>query len=95
MADDHIRRLAIAQRKRLVATIMSAAENSDWWSELDTREQEDFRAKVLRGINTYHDFMLDVITVGSEDGSRSEQVLRLLEQIHASQLRAERGAPVG
>lgn len=96
MSDDHIRRLAVQQRKRLVAVVMSAAESTTWWPRLAREDQDAFRDKVLRGINGYHEFMLDVITVGGEDAQHSDEVLALLERIHASQLRVERGAaPVG
>jgi len=86
---DDVRRLAVQQRRRLVATILSAAENSAWWGQLTPKAKDDYRTKVLTAINTYHDFMLDVITVGDED-PRQDQVVRLLETIHASQLRIEK-----
>ena len=88
MSED-IRRLAVQQRKRLVATVLSAAENSEWWSTLSGPEQKAHRDKVLGAINTYHDFILDVITVGDDD-PRQAHVVQLLEQVHASQLRLER-----
>jgi hypothetical protein len=86
---DDVRRLAVQQRKRVVAGILGAAEHSAWWSRLSERERVEYRNKVLGSLNTYHDFMLDVISVGDED-PHSQQVIQLLEAVHSSQLRLER-----
>jgi len=82
MADDLIKRLAIEQRKRLVASILGAAENSGWWAKMTRPEQLAFRDKVLTSTGTYHDFMLDVIKVGSEDSVVNTHALALLERVH-------------
>jgi hypothetical protein len=70
-------------------SIVGAAEHSAWWSRLSERERVEYRNKVLGSLNTYHDFMLDVISVGDED-PHSQQVIQLLEAVHSSQLRLER-----
>ena len=88
MADDIIRRLAIEQRKRLVAGILNSAEKSAWWSRLRPEEQRAFRDKVLDSVGVYHDFMLDVIKV-SDDDPINEHALTLLEQVRVSQRRVE------
>lgn len=77
-----VRQLAIRQRKRLVATVMGTAERSPWWAKLRREEQDAFRTGVLGAIDTYHDFMLDVIGVARDDSIRSEQALELLERIY-------------
>jgi hypothetical protein len=92
MGDDDLRRLAVKQRRRMLASLLSAAENSPWWPKLSNAEKSTFRDKVIDSVNGYHDVMLDVISVGAED-LRSADVMGLLEQVHASQLRLERDAP--
>lgn len=89
MSDDIIRRLAVEQRKRLVAGIMGSVESSPWWSKLQQSEQRALREKVLASIGNYHDFMLDVIKVGGEDSIRNEYAVELLEAIHNGQRRVE------
>lgn len=88
MSDDIIKRLAVEQRKRLVAGLLSSAENSTWWSKLRPEEQRAFRDKVLTSIGVYHDFMLDVIKVGG-DTPINEHAISLIESVHASQRRIE------
>lgn len=87
---DIIRSLAVEQRKRLVASLMSHAEQSNWWSKLSSLEQRELRKKVLDSVGTYHDFILDVVKVSHEDGMVNEQALSLIQQVHAGQARLER-----
>lgn len=89
MPDDIVRRLAVEQRKRLIAGIMGNMENSPWWGRLQSPEQRAIREKVLTSIGNYHDFMLDVIKVGSEDTIRNEYAVELLEAVHHGQRRIE------
>lgn len=92
MADDLMRRLAGEQRRRFVASVMGAAEQSPWWSRLNTTEQRAYRDKVLASVGSYHDFMLDIIKVTNDDLVRNEHALTLLQQVHDSQRRVERAA---
>lgn len=89
MADDLIKRLATEQRKRLVASIMSYAEQSSWWMKLSVPEQRAYREKVLNSIGVFYDFILDVIKVGS-DGMVNEHAIEMIERVHQSQQRVER-----
>ena len=92
MADDLMRRLAGEQRRRFVAAILGAAEQSTWWGRLSVGEQRAHRDKVLAGVGNYHDFMLDVIKVTNDDMVRNEHAVNLLQQVHDSQRRVERAA---
>jgi hypothetical protein len=87
-SDDIIRRLAIEQRKRLVASILGHAER-ELFPQLTPVQQRQLRDKVLSSVNAYHDFMLDVIRVGADDGVRNTLAIDLLQQVHASQRRLE------
>lgn len=88
--DDLARRLAIEQRKRLVASIMDYLERNVYpglaggpvGQDGLTDSQRELRSKVLDSIGTYHDFMLDVIKVSREDMVQNEETLRLLRVIH-------------
>lgn len=87
--DSMVRRLAIAQRKRLIASILNDIENSEWYTELTDVEKRALRDKILSSINTYHDFILDVINVGEDDYARNAHALDMIAQVHASQRRIE------
>jgi len=87
--DSMVRRLAVAQRKRLIASILSYMEQAPWYSELTEQECQELREKVLGSIGAYHDFILDVINVGEDDHSRNARALELITQVHASQRRLE------
>lgn len=89
MADDMIRRLAGEQRRRFIAGMLGAAESTQWWPKLSAPEQRAYRDRVMSSVGTYHDFMLDVIKVGTEDGVVNEKALELLESVRASQRRVE------
>lgn len=92
MADDLIKRLATEQRKRLVASLLSSAEQSPWWSRLRAEEQREYRNKVLASIGVYHDFMLDVIKVGNENTIINEHAITMIQAVHDSQRRLEAAA---
>lgn len=94
MADDVMRRLAGEQRRRFIAGVLGAAEQSNWWSKLTVGEQKQFREKLLNSVGAYHDFMLDVIKVSADDSIRNEHALTLLQQVHDSQRRLERSTRV-
>jgi hypothetical protein len=78
------------QRKRLLASTLGAAETAPWWGTLTPEQRGTFRDKVLASVNTYYEFCLDLIASGG-DVLRSDDTLALLQTIHASQLRVERG----
>ena len=88
-SDSMVRRLAVAQRKRLVASILTFIEQAPWYAELDQKECAELREKVLTSIGAYHDFILDVINVGEDDYGRNAKALELITQVHASQRRLE------
>lgn len=90
MADDMIRGLATEQRKRFIASMLNAAEQSPWWSRLNAGERSAFRDKVLASVGVYHDFMLDVLKVSNEGSMRNELAVSLIQQVHDSQRRLER-----
>lgn len=92
MADDLLRRLAGEQRRRFVAGVLGAAEQSPWWGKLNAGEQRAYRDKIMQSVGAYHDFMLDVLKVSNDDVIRNEHAITLLEQVHASQRRVERAA---
>lgn len=80
---DMIIELASKQRKRLVASVLNAAEKSTWWHKLTERERVEFREKMLASVGVYHDFMLDVIRVSTESSTVNDHALQLIEQVHA------------
>lgn len=97
---DIIRRLAVEQRKRLVASVMQHLE-TEVFPHLSEAQARATRDKVVGSVNAYHDFILDVLKVNREDSVRNEESLRLIRQVHSSQqrlehqLRDEEGYPVG
>jgi hypothetical protein len=88
--DDLTSRLLGEQRKRLIASIMGAAENSPWWSKLNPAEQRAFREKVLGSIGTFYDFCKDVVKVTGDDVMRNDYALEMIRQVHESQRTLER-----
>lgn len=85
MADDLTSRLLGEQRKRLIASIMGAAENSPWWARLNPTEQRAYRDKVLNSIGTFYDFCKDVVKVTGDDVIRNDYALEMIRQVHDSQ----------
>lgn len=88
MAEELMKRLAIEQRKRLVASILNAAESSPWWSRLSGPERTAYREKILSSIGVYHDFMLDVIKIGQDDPV-NEYAIELISAVHNTTKRIE------
>lgn len=96
MAEDLTSRLLGEQRKRLIASVMGAAENSHWWGKLSPAEQRAFRDKMLLSIGIFYDFCRDLVKVSNDDGMRNDYAVDLLNQVHAGQqnlLRAFNGRP--
>lgn len=87
---DMVRSLLGEQRKRAVASILNAAEQSGWWRKLDPAEQREYRSKVLTSLGVYHDFCLDVTKVSGENAVRNDLAVGLIQQVHDSQRRLER-----
>lgn len=90
MSEDLTARLLGEQRKRLIASIMGAAENAPWWSRLQAGEQRAYREKVLSSVGTFYDFCRDVVKVTGEDGIRNDLALELLRQVHEGQRSLQR-----
>lgn len=90
MTGDLTSRLLVEQRKRLLASILGAAETSAWWSKLTPAEQHAHRAKVLASVGTFYDFCRDVLKVTGEDSIRNDLAVELLQQVYESQQAVER-----
>jgi len=76
-------RVVSEQRKRLIASILSAAESSPWWRRLSADEKSAYRDKVITSVGVFYDLCRDVIKVTEEDGVRNEYAIELIEQIHS------------
>jgi hypothetical protein len=90
VSDDLTSRLLGEQRKRLIASIMGAAENAPWWGRLSAGEQRAFREKLLSSLGVFYDFCKDVVKVTNEDVIRNDLALDLINQVHNSQRALER-----
>lgn len=99
MAESQVKKLAVEQRKRLIAGLLNCVESQPWWKSLTDQQRRDYRSEVMTRVGIYHDFMLDVIKVASDDDALvNERALELLEQLHAGQRSLERrldGVPAG
>jgi hypothetical protein len=87
------RALLARQRKRLAAGVLGTAESAGWWEKLSGAERSAYRETVLRRIDAFYEFTLDLVSAGG-DSIRSDEALALLQDIHAGQLRAERAGVV-
>jgi hypothetical protein len=76
-------RVVAEQRRRCLASIMSAAEVSPWWQRLTLEERRNFRERVIAALGTFYDLCRDVIKVTEDDMIRNEYAVELLEEIHA------------
>ena len=91
MADSQVRKLAVEQRKRLIAGLLNCVESQPWYRQLTEQQKREYRGEVMTRVGIYHDFMLDVIKVASDDElAVNEKALQLLEQVHAGQRSLER-----
>lgn len=86
MADGVIRKLAVEQRRRLIASVLNAVDH-----ETDPRLRRD---RIIASINIYHDFILDVVKVSDEECMRNEHAVDLIAAVHTSQQRIERASRV-
>ena len=85
-AVEPLKALARSQRGRAVAAVMGLLEDR-LWPHLGSSEQAAARAAVLRAIDTYHEFVLDLLRVLEDQASEQGQVynremMELLRQIH-------------
>ncbi len=80
-------KLLAEQRKRCLATIYNAAENSPWWPRLTEPQQNAFKEQVRNAVAVFYDLTRDVVKVTDDDGGRNEIVLDLIRSIHSEQLR--------
>ena len=78
-------RLLSEQRKRCLATILSAAEASGWWGNLAPGQQAEFRAQVRAAVSVFYDLTRDVVKVSEDDGGRNDLVLDLIRAMHTQQ----------
>ena len=91
VADSQVKKLAVEQRKRLIAGLLNAVESTPWYKQLNEAQRREYRGEVMTRVGIYHDFMLDVIKVASDDDAVvNERALELLEQVHAGQRSLER-----
>lgn len=78
-------RLLAEQRKRCLATTLTAAENSRWWCKLSEAEQNGHRESVRGALAVFYDFARDVIKVSDEDTVRNDLALDLIRAVHTQQ----------
>ncbi len=76
-------RLLAEQRKRCLATILTSAENSDWWGTLTPAQQNAHREQVRSALAVFYDLVRDVVKVSDDDGLRNDHAVELLERIHS------------
>lgn len=77
-------RLLGEQRKRCLATILTAAETAGWWHKLNPDQQQTFREQVRTALSVFYDLTRDVVKVSEDDAGivRNEYALDLLQSIH-------------
>lgn len=90
MSEDLTSRLLGEQRKRMIASILGAAEQSGWWNKLSAAEQRAFREKMLNSIGVFYDFCRDIVKITGEDSLRNDYAVELLQQIHTGQQKLTR-----
>lgn len=78
-------KIVAEQRKRLVASVMRAAETSTWWRKLTPEEQGDFREDVLSSINVFYELVRDIVKVSEDELVSNDYVVKLIEKMHADQ----------
>jgi len=79
------KRLLSQRRQRLAGSILGFCERAAWYPELDRREKEELRQKVLDSIAAFYDDVLDVVkALEGEDatGVTNQKVWDLLHDIH-------------
>jgi hypothetical protein len=80
-----VMRLLAEQRKRCLATILSAAEGSDWWADVPEAGRDHYREQVRTALAVFYDLTRDVLKVTDDDSSRNMLALDLIRAIHAGQ----------
>lgn len=78
-------RLLAEQRKRCLATILTAAEGTSWWPRLSDDQQSTYRDQVRAALAVFYDLTRDVVKVTEDDGVRNEIALDLIRSIHTQQ----------
>lgn len=80
---EFVRRLLGEQRKRAVASVMSAIE-SRVNGRLSPDEMAELRKQVLAALNAYHDTSLDILKSSVDTGTQvNEEALRLIADFNA------------
>lgn len=80
-----VMRLLAEQRKRCLATILTSAEGSPWWSTLTGPQQHTYRDQVRAALAVFYDLTRDVIKVTEDDSVRNDLALDLIRSIHSQQ----------
>ncbi len=81
-------RLLAEQRRRCLARILGAAEDSTWWATLTPEQREDFRDDVKNALALFAEFARDVVKVGDDEGGlRNELAVELIGLLHAERTR--------
>ena len=80
-------RLLAEQRKRCLATILTCAESSSWWSRLSAPQQDTYRDQVRAALAVFYDLTRDVIKVTDDDSARNDLALDLIRAVHTQQSR--------
>ncbi len=79
--------LLAEQRKRCMATIFTASENSTWWGRLSNEQQTQFKDQVRAALTVFYDLTRDLVKVTSADVDRNELALDLIRSIHSQQIK--------
>lgn len=79
---EFVQNLAKEQRKRLVGSLMTFAEQ-EMYPYLPDDVKKRYREKVLQTTGQYHDMVLDCLKASISDSTVvNEQALEMLRQIH-------------
>lgn len=81
-----VMRLLAEQRRRCLATILTAAESSPWWGRLTDDQQAAFRDQVRAALAVFYDLTRDLVKVSEDDGMRNDLALDLIRAIHSQQI---------
>lgn len=82
-----VMRLLAEQRKRCLATILTSAESSSWWTRLSEAQQSHFRDQVRSALAVFYDLTRDVIKVTDDDTMRNDLALDLIRSVHTQTTR--------
>lgn len=75
-------RLLAEQRKRCLATILTSAECSPWWTRLSDTQQSAYRDQVRAALAVFYDLTRDLLKVTEDDSMRNDLALDLIRSMH-------------